>query len=123
MVETTNGDYWLFIGGMDMKTRKRHNFVHVYNVRKHQLSRSCIRVPYESCINPAMITRNDNNDNLLTFGFINDCYKNQEFKDVQVLPFYLIKFISNWVYFETIHLIHCPKHWTIDVDDVIKSTL
>ena len=72
-----------------------------------------------------MTTKNDKNDDLLTFGYVNRCYKMPDFKGVQVLPFYLIKLIKEWVCFETLHLLQLNKDWswtdwTIDVDIILR---
>ena len=77
----------------------------------------------------AIITRDDERDSLLTFGFVNQCYKMEEFGDVQALPFYIIKLMEKWVCFEMIHVIQLLTndlpvvHWTMDVDKIIESTL
>ena len=61
----------------------------------------------------------------MTFGFVHGCYKMLKFKDLQIIPFYLIQFIAKWIRYEKIHLIwmcsEANKHWTIDVDDIIQS--
>ena len=96
MTETTRGDYWIFVGGTDVKTEQSHNFMHVYNIRKHTLIKSDIlllpQIQMVQDINPSIITSNDDHDNLLTFGFVKKCYKKKEFKDIQTMPVYLIKF-------------------------------
>ena len=123
---TTNEDYLIFITGFDFKLKDYHQFIFVYNVRNHKLIKSDIEAPlnYDAC---PVITRNGERDNLLTVGFINYCYKMEEFKDVQAMPFYLIKLIGEWVYFETLHALIgedlSRTHWIIDVDKIIASIL
>ena len=78
----------------------------------------------------AILTRNKEFDDLLTFGYVHECYKMEKFKDMQVIPFYLIRFIGKWICCETIHLftLHgdkdmTRKHWTIDVDKIMQSVM
>ena len=76
-----------------------------------------------------IITRNNRKENMVTFGFVNKCYKGKEYENIQHLPFYLIKFIERWVCYETLHLmtgspddIAKVNHWIIGVDKIIDST-
>ena len=70
--------------------------------------------------------RNEERENLATFGFVHECYKMLKLKDVQIMPFYLIQLIGKWVRYETIHLIATDvneenkKHWTIGVDKILQ---
>ena len=51
------------------------------------------------------LTRNKDYEDVLTFGFVHECYKMLKFKDVQIMPFYLMQVIGKYVRYETIHLI------------------
>ena len=68
-------------------------------------------------------------DEILTFGYVNCCYRLKELKTVQQVPINIIQMIGHWVYYEKIHLIplvqdkDMAKHFAIDVDVVIGSTL
>ena len=76
-----------------------------------------------------IILRDDKRDELLVFGFINQCFRNKEMINVQILPVYLIKLIRGWVCIEMVHLIAWTKdwdrkylHWKINVDDILTTT-
>ena len=124
IIATKNENYLIFVSGGNF------NSIFVYDVRKDVMIKSDIKKPTNdfSCV---IITRNDDRDNLLTFGFVGECYKKREYKNIQKLPFYLIKMIDSWVCFETVHLlidshgVRCePRtHWTIDVDKIITPTI
>ena len=104
-----------------------YNGIFVYNLNNGTIHKSKLYVP-ETFTATSTITRNDERDEMLTFGFIRKCYKGNNFKAVQDLPFYLIKFISKWICFETVHFIGLKEngkhiHWEIDVDAIINSLL
>ena len=66
--------------------------------------------------------RNQGNEGLLTFGYVRRCYNNKMFKNMQNLPFDLIKFVGKWICYETMHLIGKKGHWTIDMDKIILNS-
>ena len=139
IVETTKGDYWIFLGGLDVNTNKPHNLIHVYDVKRNRLNRSSINLPSSwtqkgiklltySCdpmgLSAAMcpiIMRNNRNDKFLTYGFIRNCYKDQSFQNLQQMPRYLLDYIFHWVWMETMHLIWFVDHWIIDVDIIVNA--
>ena len=105
-------------------------FTFVYDVRNKKLYQSDIEAPSATMSKAVVLTRNDQRENLSTFGFINDCYKMCRFHGVQVMSFYLIKIIDKYVCYETLHLLirkgagdPSKTHWTIAVDKIIESTL
>ena len=120
---TTTQDFMIFMQFRDCYMHMRQK-IFVYNLKN--------KIMHESKIKSAMfydakgiITRNNEGDEILTFGFINRCYKGNDFKEIQKLPFYLIKFVSKWVCFETAHFIEFKgngkhTHWEIDVDKIIN---
>ena len=101
--------------------------IFIYDLNNNTIKESAIRSPTMK-LSTSITTRNVERDSLLTFGFIRDCYRLTAFVAVQKLPFYIIKFIEEWVCFETLHLISIQgeadehTHWSIDVDTIITST-
>ena len=132
ILSTLNQDYLLFIGGTTDIEFKIHDNIFVYHIKNKKLMKSDIKIPYKGCPVGA-ITTNDDRDELLTFGFVRNCYKIFSLSDnVQPLPFYLIKFIQKWVCYENLHLIFVSKklhgykpttHWMIGVDIIINTAL
>ena len=120
---TINEDYLICGGGFDAKLKKKHNFIFIYDMRNKTLTKSEIELPSNN-FPFLIITKDDNRDSLATFGFVNRCFRKEKYRDIQPLPFYLVKLIENWVSYETLHVIDNPKecHWTIDLDDIIIST-
>ena len=72
----------------------------------------------------AIVTNDIDGDNVLTYAYVNDCYKLNNFGDMQILPYYLIEMIARWVSRQYIHLLtegDDRGHWKIDVDDILQS--
>ena len=130
ILSTFHEDYLLIIGGVTDITFWIHANIFVYNIKNKKLMKSDIRSPFIGYPFGA-ITKNDENDELLTFGFIRNCYKIFSlFNDVQIMPFYLMKFIQKWVCNEKLHLMLSKEydnkiktHWMINVDRIIGAAL
>ena len=67
-------------------------------------------------------------DELLTFGFIEQCWKSPKYKDIIKLPRYLIKLVNRYVLNQLIH-VFCGNwddeetenaHWLINVNDILQ---
>ena len=133
IIATTKEDYLIFMAGIDVKKEVFHQWIFVYDMNNKKLLKSMVEVPTRDSM--ATITRNEENEDLLTFGFVRKCYKLSKFRNIQFMPFYLIKLIRKWICYETVHLITIPSndksddkeicaanHWTIDVDQIIQRT-
>ena len=121
-VVTTSQDFMIFLQVRSLWT---NNGIFVYNLKNGTMHKSKVRVP-EIPEATAIITRNDERDEILTFGFIRKCYKANDLKQIQDLPFYLIKFIGKWICHENVHFIGLSDdgkhtHWMMDVDKIINS--
>ncbi len=67
------------------------------------------------------MTNNSTSDELKNFGFVNDCYKSEKFKNIQPLPQYLIKIICCYFCHEEIYLLErLGAHWKINVDHILQ---
>ena len=138
IIQTTKGDYLLYIGGFNMDTQQRHNSICFWDTKRKKLNKSKINLPpsltlelstflldepiLKGLVMPAIITRNKINDILLIDGFVRECYKHESFKNLTKLPIYMIDYILKWMCFETLHIIFRTRHWTIDVDKILNST-
>ena len=131
IISTTNGDYFIFLSGCENTPNfKCHQLIFVYYVKHKKLAKSNITTPATDAIGKATLTRNEEFEDLLTFGYVHDCYKIKNFKNMRMIPFYLIQLIGKWICYETIHLFtvqndkdRTKKHWTIDVDKIIQSVM
>ena len=123
---TITQDMIIIIGkGGNNKTEEIKTNVFVYNIKAGTLKKSNMPSPISKGGAAMATTRNEDKDDLLTFGFI---HKWQKFYKTQPMPFYLIQLVGNWVCYETIHVIEVMgsgdnSHWTLDIDEIIKSTL
>ena len=126
IVATKGEQYLFFIGGLNSNSNTGWfggctDRILMYDVRNDDFKQISIKCPVESQF-AAAITRDDARDELLTFGFINHCYTSSQFRNVQLLPHYLIRLITNWICHENIHLISTDgDHWFIDIDSFIQS--
>eukprot|EP01084_Bolivina_argentea_P121503 215324_1 len=120
IVGTKNKEYLIFMGGLI-----NHNFsdyIFVFNMKQKQFCKSTIKCPFKgNCVATIMET---NYMELLTFGFVNQCFQQSEFKDLQRLPYYIKKFMAQWISNEWIYLVEksTRKHWKIHVDTIIQSS-
>ena len=73
--------------------------------------------------------RDEEGDELLTFGFVRKAFKSPMFRNVQEMPHYLIQLIGKWIHNEYLHLIghaHSQEdedednHLRINIDDILK---
>ena len=120
MITTTTGDFIIFLGGTDVEKVEDHRLIFIYDIKHEKLMKCGIEAPSDSIC--SALTRNKSNEELLTFGFVHDCYKVTNFRGIQMIPFYLIKVIGKWVCYETIHLVGDEGHWTIDMDKIITNS-
>lgn len=109
-----------------------HNSIVIYDVKKDTFTESDIKFPGSGDVGNAVLMANPKRDELLTFGFVKQCFRDPLFKNMQNLPKYLIQMMAKWFCFETLHLFwNRPRfdadseqdrsiHWKIDVDDILK---
>ena len=103
------------------------NNIVVIDTRKDMLWKSSIITP---CTNFVInIVRDQIYDQLLVHGYINNLWKQHEFRNTAPLSIALITLITHWMRIEIIHLIgeetegkKC-KHWSIDIDTILQSII
>eukprot|EP01084_Bolivina_argentea_P121504 215330_1 len=121
IVGTKNKEYLIFMGGV-IDYRFMSDNIFVFNVKQKQFCYSTIKCPFKgNCVATIMET---NYMELLTFGFVNQCFQQSEFKDLQRLPYYIKKFMAQWISNEWIYLVETRSgnHWKIHVDTIIQSS-
>ena len=120
IVATKGEQYLFFIGGTNSNPSWTDRIL-MYDVRNDTLNQISIKCPLKSRVAATITTRDGARDELLTFGFINRCYK-----EASMMPYCLIRLIANWICRENIHLIvtdgdSLGNHWCIDIDAIIQS--
>ena len=125
-VVTNDARYIIFLG----ENSGTSNDIMILNRDEQNLIKSKIKCPLIASFN-ATLVYDDKRDELLTFGFINACFRSLEFENMIKLPHYLIKHIKKWISIEYVHLIFHEysnskaisliNHWKINVDDILKS--
>ena len=104
IINTTIDDYLLFINVT--KDWNADDFIHVYHFGTDKLMKSQIVWPrnqgLDCGIDHMMITRDKDKESVLSHGYVKDCYnKDDKFKNVLSMPYYLCELISKWVLVET----------------------
>ena len=80
--------------------------------------------PREVSIDYIITRKSQKDDELLTFGFVHECYKKDNMKKMQELPFYLIQLIAKWIFYNYLHIVFGEhetakrQHFKILVDHV-----
>ena len=121
IIESSAGDYIIFVGGMNITTYAMIPSIFVYDVKYKKLMKSDIPTAETESFTGLVLTRNKDNEDVLTFGFVRDCYKMKQLRNTQSVPFYLIKFIGKWICYEIVHMIGHERHWTIDMDEIVTN--
>merc|ERR1712129_69926 len=65
----------------------------------------------------------DSKDEILVIGFVNDCFKQKEFDNLQLPPAYIIEIIAEWYSAEMIHWIELDgdHHRGIYLKEILAS--
>ncbi len=96
------------------------DIITIYDFKTNKFRQSSIKCPKKRRFK-AVMANNSQNDELLTFGFVNECFRSSQFNDIQVLPYYLVKLIGNWVCYEFIHIVADDgKHWRLNIDTILQ---
>eukprot|EP01084_Bolivina_argentea_P264519 448094_1 len=121
IVATKNEQYFIVLGGFK-GFAELSKCIFLFDVKNKAFLQSSLECPEAGSYN-ATIMRDDIMDELMVFGYVNQCFATDEFVSVQKLPFYLIKLINRWICNEWIYLVQyiSGKHWKIHVDSIIQS--
>ena len=101
--------------------------IYVIDVNQRKCRKSAIRLPKTlACLDGFVISSNHSNDILLVFGYMNDIWKCKIYSNVPLFPEYLIRLISNFLYFESLQVI--GRNWysdeanylTINIDEIVN---
>lgn len=112
-----------------------NNDIKILDMRTRKMLSSKVSLPrdefklrsnsWDSTYIRAILMADPKQNELLTSGFIKKCYKSKQFKNVMVLPYYLVKMLSEWTIIEYIHLIdnYGSQHWKIDVQHLFTKSI
>ncbi len=125
LVATKNEQYIIILGGRTNFGVSSYypysNNIFIYDIRNNIFTKSKVKCPKKAKYH-AIILNNSKRDELTCFGFVNKCYKKEQFEGVQLLPQYLIKFISCYFCHEEIYLLAraTGHHWKINIDFILQ---
>eukprot|EP01083_Nonionella_stella_P130294 395394_1 len=132
IVKSNNGQYIIFLGGQ-LNSLDSTNAIYVYDVIGKCMSISSVKCPEENKLYKGIIVCNEKADDLLTSGYIKECFNASQFENVQLLPRYIVKLIRQWISNEKVHLFSetftiyssCSgsAHWKIQLDAILESCL
>eukprot|EP01084_Bolivina_argentea_P300847 518858_1 len=97
--------------------------IFIYNIETNKIKKSSIKCPVKGLCH-VVKTYGRTDGELLTFAFVNSCWKTKQFENLirNPLPTHLIKLIANWLYDEFVHLIGfgSGQHWRISLNDILS---
>eukprot|EP01084_Bolivina_argentea_P309913 536120_1 len=127
-VVTRDSRYCITFGGYDDETIAASDDIYIWDFADGYnniiVKKSRVKCPVESVFH-CVIIDGYLQEELLTFGYVKNCFKMNSFKNMRLPPAYLIKCIQNFlVYFEQIHLFECwgEEHlyqWKIDLNKLL----
>eukprot|EP01084_Bolivina_argentea_P300347 517890_1 len=98
IVSTRFDQYIIILGGLAFYgigcDSQCSDNIYFYDIKCNSFRKSKVKCPKLQFRYNAVITNNKYNDELLTFGFINKCYKSNKFINLKHLPVDLIKLIG-----------------------------
>eukprot|EP01084_Bolivina_argentea_P072619 131857_1 len=124
IVATTNEQYVIILGGW-CGGQLYSDHIFIYDTRNNTFSQSKIKCPVKGMYR-AIIMNNSNRDEVVSYGFMRDCYKSENFINVQLLPENLTKIICCYYCYEEVYLLkkcQCTgtsEHWKISVDYILQ---
>ena len=100
------------------------DIIAIFDFKEQRVRESAVKCPVRSKYK-AVLIGNKKQDKLAVFGFINRTFKEPAFKDIQVMPLYLIEMAAKWYSNEQVYLLEEKrgesKHWKINVDDILRQ--
>jgi len=93
-----------------------------YDLNEKEFYECSIDCPLKGGIH-AVSMRNPKQDEFLVFGFVNDSYRNEKFKNMIQFPTYLTRLMTKYFCTEYIHVLgkYDHQHFKINVDYLIES--
>eukprot|EP01084_Bolivina_argentea_P205652 351285_1 len=89
-----------------------------------KLKKSTMRCPQPGECHGVRTGGINSKSDILVIGFIKKCFKENELKNIQLPPLYIMKLIANWYSMEMIHWISKGgnEHYCIKLKDILSTT-
>lgn len=99
------------------------HYITMFDVRDKVLKTLKAKCPVTTGLVRAVMMTNEKRDEVMVYGFVNQCFESEEYQNIQRLPKYLIQLISQWISNEYIHLIDqmTGNHWKIHIDEILNQ--
>ena len=118
----TCDDRFVIILGGHTDHQRQVDDIYVFDTKSDTFYKSKLKCPLKRRYH-AVITGDLSRDNLLCYGYIRQCYKMNQFKEMllPLPPSEIIQLIIKWVFNEDIHLIAWLKgdHWKISAHEIL----
>ena len=115
---------------MCLSMPKHRNSIYVIDINNMKLLQCKLKCPSKFKSNSrnsngpmrAICMNNENRDNLMVFGFVNEFQiNNNNNNNITNIPHYLINIILNYILTEYIHIFWADYHWKINIDDILSN--
>ena len=128
MIKTADEKYLILLGYKYFRYKKD---IWIVDLDTRKYYKSLVKLPksIHRNFNGACTIKNEIKTKSLTFGYINQIWKSQQYDDIAPLPSYLITLIQKWFgCLEYVHLIGKNKdmqqqHWTVRVNQILKRDI
>eukprot|EP01084_Bolivina_argentea_P083177 150621_1 len=123
VVCTENEQHIIMFAGMQcVSGYESTDSIFVFDVENRMFMKSRLKCPFKGMCQ-AIIMRDEYKDELMAFGFVNQCFTCKQFVNMQKLPFYIVRLINKWVCNEWIYLIKWANgdHWKMHIDYIMQS--
>ena len=126
-VVTMNEKYIIIFGGRSGGKREGTyepiDDIYCVDVDKMRVMKSKICLPRATCRCKGIIMKDVVRDKLIVFGYVRDCWKDDEYVHLRMLPDYLIKMISGYYGGQYLHVVmDRTLHYKINIDRVLQFT-
>lgn len=121
--------YIILIGGAD-KQYKYSRDIYVMDLLLMKFMKCTLDTPeHEKTMGyfRSVIARDEMQENYVVFGYVRDCFKNdQAFASLRFPPDYIIRLILSWYIREYVHMFHLhttklSSHWMISLDEMLNN--
>eukprot|EP01084_Bolivina_argentea_P139952 246150_1 len=116
-----NGEYVIILGGITDTDFSKN--IYVIDMRNIKIMKSKVVCPVSKGFD-SVIINDEIKRELIVFGYVRKCWKNEKMISMLFPPQYIIKMIQLWYLNEYVHLFQyasAKNHWKILVDDIINN--
>eukprot|EP01084_Bolivina_argentea_P092450 166312_1 len=103
-VLTRNQKYVVIFGGIIDDKQEKTDDIYILNTDMMTFRKSVIKCPCKDSFQ-AILFCDEHREQIITFGFIRQCWKSKQFLTLQYPPNYICQLINQWFVDEYVHLI------------------